>query len=337
MTRRATAVGSGCALLACLGGPLSARAAGTDSPEQKAAAQLLFEQGRSLVEKGQFADACPKFDESERLAPGIGTVLWLADCYENTGRTASAWASFKEAAAAAALHHDDRERVARDRADKLEANLARLTIVVAQAAATEGLQVHRDGTLVGSAEWGLDVPVDPGIHTIAASAAGRRPWSVSVQVAAGRETPAIVVPVLPLDIARAEPASHVQEGERGTSAADRTRGNGERLAGIAISGAGLVSVVVGTVFSFMAKSTYDASNTGGACLPDNECNDEGKADRSHARTLALVATVTIGVGAAALAGGVIFFVAAPRPSPAPVSVALAPTPTGGSMRLAWAW
>jgi hypothetical protein len=337
MRRMGTVAGSGCALLACLGGAPSARANGTDSSEQKAAAQVLFEQGRSLVEKGQFADACPKFDESQRLDPGIGTVLWLADCYENTGRTASAWAAFKEAAAAAALHHDDRESVARDRAEKLEANLARLTIVVPPAAAAEGLQVHRDGTLVGSAEWGLGVPVDPGIHTIAAVAAGRRPWSVTVQVASGLETSTITVPVLQLDIARTEPPSHFQGGEQGTSAADRTRGNGQRLAGIAVSGAGLASVLVGTVFSFMAKSTYDGANTGGDCLPDNECNQAGKTDRSRARSLALVATVTIGVGAAALAGGVIFFFAAPRPSPAPVALALAPRPTGGSMRLTWAW
>ena len=37
--------------------------------DEKAAAQVLFEQGRALVERGAFADACPKFAESQRLDP----------------------------------------------------------------------------------------------------------------------------------------------------------------------------------------------------------------------------------------------------------------------------
>jgi hypothetical protein len=76
---------------------------------------VLFEQGKALVERGNFPDACPKFAESLRLDPGLGTMLWLADCLENNGQTASAWAQFKEAAAAAALSRDPREKIARER------------------------------------------------------------------------------------------------------------------------------------------------------------------------------------------------------------------------------
>src|SRR5262245_36723730 len=75
----------------------SSRASADDAGDKRPAAQALFDQGRALVTLGRFAEACPKLAESLRLDPGIGTMLWLADCYENVGRSASAWATFREA------------------------------------------------------------------------------------------------------------------------------------------------------------------------------------------------------------------------------------------------
>jgi hypothetical protein len=160
--------------------PCAHAADGTDSsavenPDSKAEAQALFDEGRNLVEHRQFQEACPKFAESQRLDPGIGTELWLADCYENNGQVASAWASFKEAAATAALVHDKRETVARDRATALETKIPRLMIVVSDTAAVQGLEVRRDGVIMASTAWGFALPVDPGVHTIAATSLGRQP------------------------------------------------------------------------------------------------------------------------------------------------------------------
>src|SRR5579862_9018298 len=171
----------------------AARADDLAQTDQKAAAQALFEQGRALVEQGRFADACPKLAESERLDPGIGTMLWLADCYENASRTASAWASFKEAAAAAAMKHDERERVARERAAQLEPKLARLIIAVGPSAG-ERIEVRRDGVTLGSAEWGVPIPVDPGPHSVTASAPGRLRWSATVELANGPDVVEVTIP-----------------------------------------------------------------------------------------------------------------------------------------------
>src|SRR5258708_13477040 len=37
------------------------------------AAQALYDDGRKLMEKKKYAEACAKFEESQRLDPGVGT------------------------------------------------------------------------------------------------------------------------------------------------------------------------------------------------------------------------------------------------------------------------
>ena len=60
-------------------------------------ADALFQEGRRLLDAGDATAACPKFEESQRLDPGLGTLLNLADCYERTSRLALALAPFRRA------------------------------------------------------------------------------------------------------------------------------------------------------------------------------------------------------------------------------------------------
>src|SRR5258706_4007829 len=61
------------------------------------AAQALYDEARQLVAAGKFEQACPKLKASYELDPGGGTLLNLADCYERQGKTAQAYATFKDA------------------------------------------------------------------------------------------------------------------------------------------------------------------------------------------------------------------------------------------------
>src|SRR5262245_14114390 len=64
-------------------------------------ALALFRGGKILADNGNYPAACPKFEASYRLVKKLGTLLNLADCYERTGRTASAWVLFAEGKAIA--------------------------------------------------------------------------------------------------------------------------------------------------------------------------------------------------------------------------------------------
>src|SRR5262245_63210105 len=61
-----------------------------------AGAEALFRAGREAAEKGDYASACARFEESHRLEPAAGTVFNLADCYEKRGQVASAWQRYRE-------------------------------------------------------------------------------------------------------------------------------------------------------------------------------------------------------------------------------------------------
>ena len=143
-------------------------------PADKAAAEALFVEARQLASEGRYAEACPKFAESQNLDPATGTLLNLADCYEQAGKTASAWMTWIEAAAEAkARGQTDRERMARQRATALQPKLVYLTIDVPDASQVEGMSVTRNGEPVREALWGTSVPGDPA--PLAALPRGRYP------------------------------------------------------------------------------------------------------------------------------------------------------------------
>ena len=146
--------------------------------DDPAAAEALFQEGRRLVADGNYAEACPKFEESLHHDRAVGTLWHLARCLEETGAIASAWARYREAAAEARKTDEDaRERAALHRAKALEPRLPRLTIDVPVEHRVDGLTVTRDGTAIGPGVWGTPLPVDPGTHVIEAAAPGYQPWN----------------------------------------------------------------------------------------------------------------------------------------------------------------
>jgi len=108
--------------LACA--TLPSRTAHAQSATDSATAESLFNEALALLERKMPAEACPKLEASQRFDPGVGTLLYLADCYQQLGRTASAWATFREAAYMAKDRKDDREPMAVENARNLEIGFA---------------------------------------------------------------------------------------------------------------------------------------------------------------------------------------------------------------------
>ena len=130
-----------------------ARAAGADD---KAAAQVMFDEGRKLMEQGKYAAACPKLEASERLDPGAGTLLNLAACYDKNGQSASAWVTYTDAATASRDRHPDWAQRADARAKALYPTLSHLTIEVQSTSAS--VSVVRDGKPLDAGSFGTAMP-----------------------------------------------------------------------------------------------------------------------------------------------------------------------------------
>src|SRR5262249_25768166 len=226
--------------------PASAHA---QAPSDPALAESLFQEAKALLADGRLAEACPKFEESQRLDPGTGTLMALALCHEGEGKSASAWAEFTQVAAASEKDkRADRVRVARDHIHKLESSLSRLTIVVAQdTARLPGLEVTRDGLVIRSAAWGTPLPIDPGEHTIVAVAAGKARWTKTVTVGAGADRRPVPFASLDAALAAAPPPGPVAP-----RAQDEPAPSGRRTAGFVVGGVGIASVAVGGVFGVRA-------------------------------------------------------------------------------------
>jgi hypothetical protein len=270
----------------------------------KATAQALFDQGKHLVAANMFREACSKFEESQRLDPGIGTQFQLANCYEQSGRTASAWTLFLEVASEArAQKQSDREAVARGRAAALQPKLSKLTISVPDAAKSPDLEIKRDGVFVGAAQWGAPLPVDPGTHVIAASASRKEPWRTTIEVAAGASA---TITVAPLHEAPAAPAAVGFTPPPPVQAS----ASGRRTVGVVVTGAGIVAMGTGGVLGLLARSKFKSA------WDDNHCNDAGcdsaglETQRS-AISRGDVATVVFVSGAILTAAGAVLWITAP--------------------------
>ena len=171
----------------------SASAAGVSSRQAHAAgddvaaAQLLFDEGRRRMGQGDYANACPKLAESQRLSPAVGTEFNLAVCWEHVGKLASSWAAFLDVADLTHRRGEgEREQAARQRAEALAPRLGKLSVEVPATRRVADLEVRRDGELVRDALWGIAVPVDAGDHRVEARATGRRPWSAVVHTQDGQ-------------------------------------------------------------------------------------------------------------------------------------------------------
>jgi hypothetical protein len=77
------------------------RAAAADGPAKADvdAADRLYTAAKAAMDRGDLEVACPKFAESQRLDPAVGTLLNLGECEARSGKLAAALSHFQAARA----------------------------------------------------------------------------------------------------------------------------------------------------------------------------------------------------------------------------------------------
>ena len=277
----------------------------TASAAEATKADQLFAEGRELLEKGRFAEACEKFRQSEESAPAIGTLINLAYCYEQIARFRSAMDAYAEAEMLAKQAKDDkREKFARERFNAVEPKALKLVVRVADAAST-GIEVKRNNVVVPPAQWGIPVAVDPEDLVITATAPGRVAWRGGV---IGRGEGAVITVVVPaLEEARGDGKPAAKAEPTGIASLGT-----KKLVALGLGGAALATIGAGTALAFGAKSRYDDSQ---AHCDATGCDAKSVDAQQGAVAQGNVATVLIAVGLACIGGGVYLWITSDESSP----------------------
>jgi tetratricopeptide (TPR) repeat protein len=292
-----------------------------------AMAEALFNRAKALLDQGDWAGACAKFNASMELDPAVSTALKIARCHEHEGKIALALGSAEAALKlnATSPQPESRRRDLAAYAEKLLADLAprvpRIRLLLA--VVPSGLRLAYDGRALPVDALGELLPIDPGQHAITAEAEGYLPLQRLVTLAEGQAldvdlaliprpaplaSPPPPPPLAPTAITAAPAAAPLAPRIAGAASARRTAGLGVAVLGVATLGA------AGVLGLLTRGKVSDAAPY---CAQDfSSCFDaRGLARLDQARDLQTAAFVLLGVGAVAAGTGAALFFTAPRDLP----------------------
>jgi tetratricopeptide (TPR) repeat protein len=273
----------------------------TAQTAESQAAEALFRQAKALLEKGELEQACEKFAASQALEPGLGTLLYLGDCYERAGRFASALDTFRAAASLAKEREDaERFRLARIRVSALEPRAPKLEIRNGPAPQGLDLVITVGGTPLAAADVGRILVRDAGTYDIRFSAPGYEPFVSHIEL---RNSASAVV-----TIPRLVPLAAASRSEPGPAPHD---GSSQRTLAWIVGGTGAALLATAGVFAGLAIGKNNDSKANCDASDETSCGPAGVSQRDDAKTFANIATVATVLGGLGVAGGVVLYVAAP--------------------------
>jgi hypothetical protein len=273
-------------------------------------AEAAFREGRALMQTGDLERACAKLAESQNLEPAAGTLLNLAECQEKRGLSASAWATYQEAAkASSARGRADWEKLAKSKVESLARIMPRVTYT-----AEGGTTVTQDGVSVRLDE---PLPIDPGTHAVEGTRpSSKAPFNKTFEIRNGDKLTIAIKfdDAGPAPVPTPQPTIPPKKEEE-------SDGSGMRTIGLIVAGVGIAGLGVGTVTGIMAMGKHDDAVASCPSYPDR-CPADGSGTRlnEEARDLASISTIAfIGGGALVVVGAVLFFVAPSGKSPVTVT------------------
>lgn len=285
------------AALLCVSGLLIAPAAFAGDA---ATADALFTQGRAAFDAGDYATACAKFKESNRLDPAAGTVINLATCEEKRGKLATAWTLFRDALGQL-QPNDDRYPVVEKSIADLAKRVPHLTLKLAEGAPAD-TTVKIGDSEYGAASFGAPLPFDPGKLEIVVSAPGHAPDRMKVTLKEGEDRELEVSP----EDAGGSGAAHASKTGDATHdhGAGATSGGGHTLAYV-LGGIGIGGLVFGGVTGLMARGRH--STVESHCDATSRiCDQEGADAADSGRTLNTLTMVGLVIGAAGIGASAYF-------------------------------
>lgn len=281
--------------------------------DPKSEADALFKKAKQLHADKKYSEACPMFEKSDALDPGIGAKLNVARCYQDWGMLARAYRWYSDAHAMARRDHDKRAPKIKELIDELDGDVPRLTLKLPEDADPKAAAVTVDGKPF---ELDRAQRIDPGPHEITWRTEGKqKSKTIPMERGGERELTLDMRPPAPdedEDVVAGGGTTGGGEVRRDTGTATPSPGRTRRIIGLSVGAAGLVGLGVAGYLTLDARSTYkDALDT--HCMGSKDtCTDEGLKITHDARSQANVATIVTIASVVAIGGGIALYLTAPK-------------------------
>jgi hypothetical protein len=277
-------------------------------------ADELFKQAKKLMADKRYSEACPKFEESFKLDPGIGGELNIARCYEEWGKLGRAYRAYLDAEKQAKDANDSRQAKIHELVAAIQPLVPKLVIHIPKDAETDGLKVSIDGIVVEKDDLANPQLVDPGPKQVEYTLPGGFKKSTLIPVERGGTND------VTLELPSRKPSKPIDKDKDRDKNVEKPvatsqPGRNQRIAGIVIGGVGVVAIGISTVMTFSARSKYNDALAAHCNGMTNMCDAQGLTDTHDARSTANTATIIFSVGLAAVAGGVVVYLLAPKSEP----------------------
>jgi len=194
--------------------------------------------------------------------------------------------------------------------------------------------VTMDGQPFADQLDGKPLQLDPGEHRFVFTAQGLPSTQKVIVVREGdKARHERVVLGTPLQAPLQAPAPVPVKEEPVAPAEPASDGSTQRLAGLVLGGAGVVSVVIGSILGLVSKSTYDHAFSSECGSNANTCSAQGAQDGQTAHGQATASTASFVAGLALLGGGAALYFTAPHG----LSVGTTVGSDGAALQVRGAW
>jgi hypothetical protein len=187
------------------------------------------------------------------------------------------------------------------------------------------VRVTMDGEPLLDKLEGTPVVLDPGEHRFVFQSEGLRNAEETVVLREGERDRRVRIVL----------QSPTRPSQESAATAPAEENHTQGALGISLGAAGIAGLIVGTIFGFVAKSTYDDAVQNQCGGDPTRCSAQGAQDGRTAHSQATVSTAAFIGGGALLAGGALLFFTAPKSGDVSVSPAAASGGAGLALHGRW--
>jgi len=262
-------------------------------------ARALFQRGIELEQAGNYSGALQAFREVGQVRMTPQVRFHIALCEERLGRLVAALGGYELALAEA-------DSVNPDFKSEVESNVTRLResiprIVIQRGEGADAAVIELDGVKLGDSSIGIELPLDPGPHSVVARAPGYQTLEKTVTVAENTREVAV------LDLTALPPDAILP----GDGAGVQTRPI-PRVVPYVIGGVGAASLIASGVFFALRQDAIgdlEKKCANNVC-PNDDPSIQDTDDKM--RTYHYATWITLGSGVALLGTAVVLYALDPR-------------------------